>query len=228
MSCAPQLTETRPPDSRYNQKEMFHAFSRANCMMTDQRIAPAALIAVLAVSLSACRIPLSEQPLSDETTSRVDERLLGTWQIDMEPLRSKVSLSEDVKSVRYTVRRAEGKENMLAVVESSNEEKTMPAFTVHFAMHDYLSWGGKEGGPYLILRYEFDDDDRARLFVLDEGIIIDAIESGRLPGQVERDDVQVKSIVIKASTEQLRDFIHRHGESCFDMKTAIPAQRVEP
>lgn len=180
------------------------------------------------LSLSACSIPISEQPLTSEMPSPLDERVIGTWEIDMTPLGDKE------KNNQVVVRRMKDDAQWLEVIGlSDGEEQGEQSSTLiacHHAMHDYLSYGPfrkHEKKGYAICLYEFDDADHGRLYLLDSDYVVDAIERGLIAGHVSREGARISGVILSAPPEELRQFLTKHSPTCFATKHPMVARRVK-
>jgi hypothetical protein len=187
-------------------------------------------LAAACLAVSACRIPISEHPLTSEMPA-VDERLIGTWEVDMSPL---AEPGEEKKLSTVIVRRLkDDAERLQAVGLENGKEQTDGAtllVTCHSAMHDYVSIGPMnkgEGKGYTICHYRLDDADRGSVYLMDSDYMIDAIDRRLISGEVSRDGVRITGVVIKAKPDELRRFLAKHSPECFAIKTPLAARRVK-
>ncbi len=193
------------------------------------------LFALGAMLLSACRIPLSEHPLSDEASSKIDERLIGTWELDLSAINPKIGKKADEKNTAaYRVERVEGKPNSLISriwADGKAGDEAYFVHTTHLAMHDFLTWGAiqsEEAKPFAICLYELTDADHGKLYVMNDAFLIDLIERGKTPGKTDRDGGgNVAGIMLTGDQKQLRKLLQRHGVDCFDMENPIICRRVK-
>jgi hypothetical protein len=204
------------------------------------------LIALAAVaSCAGCSIPLSLHPLSDETTSVLDERLIGHWEAvkdgePMEPLHV---------APRFVFGRVADKPNVLEMVNLELEGDAVkvnrtPAFATKLGEERYLSVlnnpeEAKDAHMYLILMYRL-DDDRLKLFILRPDVVGPAIERGDLKGEVVREPPdpdapppeqvkpKYKSIKITASPKELAEYLTPRGAAPFHPQEFFQFRRVEP
>ena len=183
--------------------------------------------------LSACRIPVTEHPLSDETNSRVDERLLGLWEVDLRPAHE-INGSDGDESAIYLIERDEQRENTLLVRMMREGEKSshaLPAFTTHLGMHDYISFcnvGGKGSTAKAICRYELTDADQGKLYLMSGEFVAQQIEQSAIKGTFDRaSNGTLQGIAIKDSVEAQRDFILRKGEAVFLLEKPMECRRVK-
>ena len=189
------------------------------------------LVIAACVLFTACRLPVSQHPLTTAMPSPIDERLIGKWEVDMSPLHDP---GGEKQLAIYIVRRLKDDPRQLEIVGMQDGvEQTADAtrlIACHFAMHDYLSVGplNKEAkASYAICHYRFEDDDHGQLYLMDSDYVVDAIDRGLVPGEVSRDGVRITSVAIKTSPEELRRFIEKHSPDCFAMKQPLAARRVK-
>lgn len=203
-------------------------------MLHSKRFHQVLLALLLAVPWLGCRVPLPDEPLSDESTSRIDERLLGEWEIDVRPLAGKIHSDDGLgKPARYQVTQAKGKQNTLRV-ESKDDGKQGFAwlYTTHLGMRDYLSWGPlnqEDKRLYLVCLYEFENENSGRLYLLSNAYMGAAIEDGKLAGEARRADSgsePFEEVHIKATREQLLEFIGRHSPGCFDRAKPLTCRKL--
>jgi hypothetical protein len=189
------------------------------------------LVIAACVLLTACRLPVSQHPLTTAMPSPIDERLIGKWEVDMSPLHDP---GGEKQLATYIVRRLKDDPKQLEIVGvQDGVEQTADATRLvacHFAMHDFLNVGplNKElKSGYAICQYRLEDDDHGQLYLMDSDYVIDAIDRGLVPGEVGRDGARVTRVAMKASPEELRQFIEKHSPDCFAMKLPLAARRVK-
>ena len=107
----------------------------------------------------------------------------------------------------------------------------MPLFTTHLGMLDFLSLGGVVGGEsrfFAICRYELQDENTGKLYLMDGGFVSEQIYDRKRVGQGDRTSSrEIQGIVIKAERDVLRGLVERHGEKLFDLKNPLTCRRVE-
>ena len=193
-----------------------------------------ALSAGACLLMTGCPIPLSTHPLSDETSSEIDQRLIGTWEIDVRHVHEKLGNKEGDPTATYHLERTDASKTTLQCAYQRGEgqaDASLPFYTTHLGMHDYFSLAsrvGDNGKFYVICRYELDDDNNGRFYLMDEHFIIEQIESGKIAGQVDRNDGGVQGVRLDADSEKLRELVRRHGDKVFDMKHPLACKRVKP
>ena len=189
--------------------------------------------AVGCLFLTACRIPLSKVPLSDATNSKTDERLVGSWEVDIHRVHEILGNEDENGTVRYRVERADGKENTMQSVylrDDDKEDDPLPLYTTNIGMHDYLSLASRAGASelYCVCRYELMDDNNGKLYLMDDAFVVDQIESGKVSGKVDRDDGEIKGVMLDLKPQALREFLLRHGDKVFDLQHPLACKRIDP
>ena len=186
------------------------------------------------LTLSACTIPLSENPLSNKSNSEIDERLIGTWEVDMQPVHEKLGNDGGDRFVRYRIERREEEGDELRCVYLGDEDEdknSFPFYTTHLAMHDYFSIATQFQNDqqfYAICRYEFTGKDSGHVYLMDHPFVIEQIENGKIKGKVDHDGERIVGVRLQADGEKLQEFVVRHGEKVFDLNHPLPCKRVGP
>lgn len=194
----------------------------------------AAFLATLAAAASCAGCIPCDHPLSDEKTSVLDERLIGTWKmVDSEK-------PDDPADV-FTIARSKKSGRVLVALMSDKDDAGRPVGKVDEA-DIYCTTIGKllvlsiknlrDDAPadYDIIMYRVLDPNRIEIHTLEMTYLEPALKNKELPGSPPKltlfGDTTKNSLGrITASTEQLRAFIAKHGEKCFDM-TPKPALMV--
>jgi hypothetical protein len=190
------------------------------------------VLTMAALGLTGCPIPVSQVPLSDAASSKIDERLIGTWELDLAAFQKKYADGEGAeKTARYTIERVKDQPGTLLATGGSGEAKeTVTLYVTHLAMHDYFSFGPinkEEKKHWTIQLYQMQDADHGNVYLMDEKYVAGAIDRGELPGVVERSGGGIRSILISATHDELTTFLKRHSPRCFDLKTPIACKRVK-
>ncbi|HEV7223359.1 MAG TPA: hypothetical protein VGN42_11705 [Pirellulales bacterium] len=182
----------------------------------------AGLVSVLAAA-AGCT-PTSEQPLSDERSSKLDERLLGKWQSDQVPVRLTPNPGgPSFVEIKGRAESATGLE-LIKLSKRSAAEEAMPFYTTQIGDDRYLTVdaGGAEATPraektlYYILRYRFVDDDTVEFYAMDDKAIAQTIAKGELKGSyLGGNPSSAKCVVIADSPENIRRYLEKHGDECF-------------
>jgi hypothetical protein len=201
-------------------------------MNRQTRLGSCIAAAVCTLTLSACSIPICEQPLSDDASSKPDERLIGTWELDMTALNARMGAPEEAqKTMRYTVESLkETPGRMIGIGGEGESQQRVTLYATHLAMHDYLSYGPLNRDAktnWAIMFYQMQDADQGNLYLMDGPYVRGAIERRELPGRVESEGGSVRGILITATNEELRTFLKRHSPRCFDLKAPIACKRVK-
>ena len=199
--------------------------------MNNMRTLTLLMLASGSLLLTACRIPLSKIPLSDETNSRVDERLIGTWEIDVRRVQEILGNKDSEPTARYRLERAKDHKNTLLctyVNEGGEDDKPLPCFTTHLGMHDYLSLAsrGVDSEFYVICRYEVEGEDEGKLFLMSSEFVVEQIDSGKVTGKVDRDGDEIRGVMLGLKPDELREFILRHSDKAFDLEHPLACKRI--
>jgi hypothetical protein len=137
--------------------------------------------------ISSCICPLtSVKPLSDLRNSIYDERIEGAWQL--------VSADKDLVFLHFG-KGQENKTKMISVEHKNNGSIDVLTFTVFptiIAGNSYLNFNIKELfeelsdelSGYTFMKYQLPDSDSLVLSLIDKKPVIEAIESGKLKGEI--------------------------------------------
>ena len=139
------------------------------------------IVGLLPLTFASCVMSL--HPLSDEKTSELDQRLLGTWE------KVKGNNGDDV----MTVGKKKGTKNTLEFVSIELDEDDtaiVKRLTVYARRGkvDLLSIEdqGKEGKKfYMLCKYEFPDPNTLHLILPDPQMIGEAVFRGELKGEAK-------------------------------------------
>lgn len=173
-------------------------------------------ITVLVIGSIASCVPTSKEPLSDDKTSKVDERLLGTWRVTADPFKERT----------LTYQRSARSQNLLEALQNNGTDSRSAKFDVYVAETDqslYLSLSLDNQG-FLLVRYEFPSPKKLSIRHLNKKFVSSAIANGTLKGKM--DDRKVFNPTITESSAGLHEFLKRHGTKCWD-KNAIEYERVQ-
>jgi hypothetical protein len=146
----------------------------------------------------------SKNPLSDEKTSKIDERLIGAWKLSGDNDLWKVSKSKGVKNALE-----------VTVPESKVPDRV---FTTTIKSKSYLSVqdedpktsAKREAAPYQIYQYRFIDKDSVEFRPMNSGVVEKAIAAKQLRGEMVRD-----TPVITDTPEAIAKYIEAHADACF-------------
>lgn len=185
---------------------------------------PATLAATCLLVLSGCGGVTFESPLSDDETTRFDERLVGYW----EPLPSSMDKAEPAPGELWhhlvVGRLAEGSDRMEAVVldvDSGVVKVTrIELHPTRIGDHRYLSLINREEEKkgYFVVRYHLPAEDRLQLLFLDEDVFTKAVERGVLKGVLPKSEEGAENRSshphITATTAELRAWMEAHADTC--------------
>jgi hypothetical protein len=183
------------------------------------------LIAIVtAPILAACVSCLpTVHPLSDEKTSKIDERLIGRW------------YANDDKETVYTVSRSRDTRNGLecAVREKQKDAGMSPLFATSLKSKAYLSVfdpeaSAKKEPAWAIYQYEVLDKDTVQVRCMDFDVIRRAIEKKQIEGRIIKN--KDKDPHITAPTEAIRRYLEAHAGECYSRKPdyTLTFKRLKP
>jgi hypothetical protein len=216
----------------------------------SRRLYPAILLAMLlgVATFAGCELTVSVHPLSDEATSTLDDRLIGTWEM-VRPAEQTPGPSE--VPPRFVYGKVAGKPNILECVTTEldgdgyAQVRRIPLYPCQLGELHYLSIAmhpeePKEKQVYLIMLYELKDDSELRFYMLNKDVIGPAIEREDLAGIVTKSDPdpnaplpeQVKpkyrEVRITAEPKELAAYLQRRGKEAYYMAEYFTLRRVEP
>ena len=193
------------------------------------------VLLLLILGCYGCSAVLSVQPLSDDSSSVLDERLYGRWQDPEKPDRSDT----------ITIRHKRGTKGTLEIISERKNRRGVER-TIAFALRgkfDLLSarLELKEDANrvvYGICRYRFPRPDTLELYRLDAQIFGRAVEDGTLRGEVtysERDpgpaddpprrlgvvEREIDDVTLTDEPERILEFIRRHGDKAFHSEPGV-------
>jgi hypothetical protein len=156
------------------------------------------IVPLIILLFSGCVYPESEHPVSDDTTSKYDERLVGVWVIEPPPDKDDFHPAHPhiVVIGQEPNHRSRMSLSYLDVGEKStkdgNEKIRLPLHAESFfalpGKNNYLSFPskgiGEQGNKYFVVKYKFIDENHLRFLPLDQDAIIQATEKNRLSGKV--------------------------------------------
>lgn len=212
-------------------------------MVRSLYLAAAAGLALLA----GCDLPVSVHPLSDEETSRLDERLIGQWELSALGDRAP---EPDEPLPRYAFGRVKDKPNVLESVfleldgEGHVQVRRVNLYATRLGELSYLSV--PDSGPsvdekpvYTILHYELAGENELRMYVLNKDVIGPAIEREDLAGEVEKSDPnpnapvpevvkpKYSKVKITAQPKELASYLARRGKAAFYTNEYFTLRRIE-
>jgi hypothetical protein len=196
------------------------------CMTKPKRVPGRILVLLLAILSGSC--VESRYPVSDEKTSKVDERLIGAWKLEND-------------SAIWTITESANRKNGMDLEISQNGDTSrMLLFTTTIKQKNYMSIkdldeeGQKDRKEaYDIYQYRFLDDDTVEARGMEPNAIIKAIENKELGGQIETKEkpasktrletlgkaITEKTPIITSEPEQLAHYIEIQADECFSAKS---------
>ena len=205
-------------------------------------------VAIGLAAFAGCELPVSVHPLSDETSSTLDDRLIGTWEM-VRPADQTPGPNDAPARIMYG--RFAGKPNILECVTTEldgdgyAQVHRIPLYPCKLGELHYLSVlmnhdEAKEKQVYLIMLYELKDDSELRFYMLNKDVIGPAIEREDLAGIVKKSDPdpnaplpeQVKpkyrEVRITAKPKELAAYLQRRGKEAYYTAEYFTLRRVEP
>ena len=201
-------------------------------MNVPRRVAPLLVVAAILAVVASC--VESRNPVSDEKTSKIDERLIGTWRMG----------NEEDDGVWKVTKHAKQKNALdVALPENGDEHYHATAFTTTIKSKHYLSLrqssdddASTPDAPagYEIYQYVFDDNNTVQVRGMDPDVILKAIADKKLRGKIvitktttrpilglfgKAEVVEEKSPEITDTPENIVRYIEAHADKCFLAKT---------
>jgi len=195
---------------------------------------------LVALLLPGCTYVELKQPLIDAKSSKVDERLLGAWQM---------IINGEVPNASFRLARSAADPNvyMLLPVEEAGDEAgflSICATTLqdkHYLSFEMPSKDQRGTNQHIAVRYELvGKGNEVQLSFLDSESLIRAINEGKLKGKFERIEEKstpnahawplfgsgpkVNKVVV--DTDELPAFLAKHGDTVF-MRTFVSLRRIE-
>jgi hypothetical protein len=197
-------------------------------MVFPKRVLTLLLVTSLLALAASC--VESRHPLSDEKTSQVDQRLIGTW------------LPEGDAAAGHRVTRSVQTPNALdLLVTDANGKGNALLFTTTIQSKAYLSVKdlydeGQKEGPlaYTIYQYQFLDNDTVQLRGMEPDVIARAIADKRLGGEIRvsqrkskrlfgliesRKLVEERTPIITDTPEGIARYLRAHADECYPAQT---------
>lgn len=209
------------------------------------------LLLLVFMGLTGCEaLPVLDHPFRDSATAQLDQELIGYWkQVNFEdntetpPEPFVIGVHQDHERLHEAVHTGLGKDGKVTIhriqiptARLSVEGSRVPLRLVTMAARDLQQENkGDEVKGYLLLRYEVQAGQRMKLFLMNPDAIVQAIESGRLPGMVRRtkpradgkpSQQKYAEIRITGSPAQVQSFLEKTGSSCFEKKQCIEFQKI--
>ena len=184
------------------------------------------VVALTPLLLASC--VMSEKPLSDERTSRVDQKLIGAWR----QVKSKGNPDA------MTIGRKEIGSNVMQWVSLSLDKKQQVRVKrydlfIKPGKTDYISIALKPDAN-VIGKYKTPDSSTFHLYLLDLQVIGKAVEEGKLKGKIERQVVaeaaeqgkakgkiekkstgDYKSVMLSDEPARIIDFLEKNAATCY-------------
>jgi hypothetical protein len=196
-----------------------------------------AVLLLLSVMLLATAVSCveSRNPLSDEKTSILDERLIGDWRPEGE---NDVGHWRRSKSTKNAIESTDG-ENVAA-------KETLLIFTTAIKSKTYLSCryieepidDSRRAPPkicYTICQYEFPENDTLKVRFMDPDVIVKAIGDRKVRGEIKHQPgpglllmllqkvlgVDDRIPIITDSPEGIAKYLESHADDCYPPRTTV-------
>lgn len=194
------------------EKERSTGFRRAVNMTTAKRAVPLLLVVPLLAVVASC--VESQQPLSDEKSSKIDERLIGTWQI------------ENDATATYYVKGSADTKNCLDVELKEKDKSGVSrarVFTTTVKTKNYMSTVDmdekakkEQKGAYFIHQYRFLDHDTLDLRFMAHDVLKKAMAEKLIAGKIEENGATITD-----SPERIKRYLEAHADECYPAKTDL-------
>jgi hypothetical protein len=185
-------------------------------------------LALTLFTVAGCS-PASEQPLSGEQDSIVDQRLLGRWQVNQGTERAvpfRLSSRPSICEIKQMADSSTGMEIVNRSQRSQDAGQSECFYATQIGGRRYLSLDLRAGNSdsqtipgiigYYILQYRFIDDDTVEFRGLDNRVIAEAIANRELAGKIFGKSPDWDSrAVISDSPENMARYFERHADKCF-------------
>ncbi len=198
-------------------------------MSIPKQVLPLCVVAPLLVFAASCVD--SKNPLSDEKTSKIDERLIGTW-------------TDQDNTVWKIAKAAKDKNSFDLALCEGDESLHYAMFTTTVKSKSYLSTTALQGEPddaekkpesvaYRIYQYVFVGNDTLEIRDMDPIVLIKAIDDKKLGGEVviskrtvkpllgffgKDQIVEEKTPIITDTSENIALYLENHANECFSPK----------
>jgi hypothetical protein len=205
------------------------------------------LAALGLIAAAGCELPVSVHPLSDEKTSKIDERLIGTWE---HVPKAGEERGANAVPPRWLIGRMAGKENLHEVVvleldgDGHAQVQRLALMATQVGELRYVSilanpTEPKEKQAYFLLCYEFVDENTVRFTGLNKDVVAPAIDREELKGVVrksppdpnappqEQVKPKYKEIRITAEPTELRAWFAKQGKAALAAESMTTIRRVE-
>jgi hypothetical protein len=164
----------------------------------------------------------SRHPLSDQNTSKIDERLIGTWLCEGDTKGWQVKKSsqmENAMEVTMPGPQASGKFSLFSTTVKSNQYMSV------------TDWGADAktapgGAGFSIYQYAFLDKDTVQLRGMEQKVIEKAIADNALGGEtrIERGrflifSTKTRRPIVTAPPEAIVRYLEAHADECYPAKT---------
>jgi hypothetical protein len=211
------------------------------------RLIPCFWLACMVAATVGCDLVTFEHPIAAEADSQYDERLQGVWRMEalQDDPAGEAKAAEEQRAEQVAIGKVPGKPNLLQFAsmevkddgEIAIQRLDVPA--VKLGEQNFLSYSlspDLTSSPYLVLRYEFTDDDQVNMYLPDHDAFSFAIRSKKLAGTVKmgakpvddpNKDRSRNEVRVSATSAELRAFLSTDGGKLFGAKPAFRLRRVK-
>lgn len=171
----------------------------------------------LALSLSPVLFAscvLSEKPLTDESNSKPDAKLIGTWH----------QVKDSGPTYVMTIGRKADEPKVLQWVSTTLNKRKR----VMVQKHNVFTTGGKGKLISIAVRDDLNvigkyvlEKKTLKLFLLDPQFLGKAVDAGKLKGTAKKKGNNYGTVALKDSSENLRKFINKNLTKCFRKEPTV-------
>ena len=190
---------------------------------------PATLAATCLLVLGGCGGVTFEEPLSDEKTTEVDERLVGFWEVVATSIgEEEPGPGELWTQIAVGRAKAGGKGMEAAALEVEDgvvDVQRLEVWPTTIGEHRYLSLRNPEEAEHgwFVIQYTIEAENELRVRVLDPEACAKSVDAGEIEGEAKGPDrgheVVSLTVEITAGTDAVRAWIEKRGDSLFTAKT---------
>jgi len=176
------------------------------------------LAALTCLALTGC--VESPVPLESDGGKLSAPELIGLWKFDIDGDPAIATISQDPSG--------DFKADVIAYWEPGPKIATRHFHIVlaRFDKDRYMSIRDLALSPlYSLARYEVESKDRFRLYGAYSEELVEALEKKRLPGEL-KPDRHMPTVMLNASSEQLRSFFHEAAVDAFDHEAHLVFERT--
>jgi hypothetical protein len=196
------------------------------------------LILTASALLAGCGGVACEHPASDAATTKVDERLIGFWQVDRKASGVEGDADKDDEGL-FVVGRQPGDDGSLAMAtvslkkgELEIERSLLRATTIEakaYASVHSPPPGDEKPGAWWVVRYEVPEPGTLRVLSMNEDEVAKDVRGGKVPGTVQEPKPgshDAKMVTLSATVEALRAYLGSRGDAVYRMDRPLVLKRL--